>query len=1502
MSYLKYFYVVFTTVCVLSSHCIMADDQNLIANPSFEVVAQKSGEFLAPPWTNQGECVSIATDHAHSGKRAAKIEIKDLGTTTRWQNFKMPNIPISQQPYYFSAWVRTENVVQSPKATYHMARGTLFFQDANGQNIKDRHRDLFALQGTQEWTLCEKVFIPPPTARTATLALSLDLCTGTVWFDDITLRPLAASGDSAKKNEEEELKRLQLLQVGHVKLAPRPLGWTMQGEGPSWSSGEGHTGTHCLRISQTAFNEHSVWQLWRCDPVEFSGGPVRLVVWAKGANIKRVAPHKRSASVHIVWLDEKDRELGNAAISLPEGTFPWQRFEQQCTPPPDTRAFKLTVSLSYLTGDLWVDDLEVLDFEGRNILPNNSLEQPELRPQVVQEDVNLPEQYEIVKDTFPESATNIRISNDGNFTRNTRPVFLVATQEAYQTFPWTARLLGMDVIALNGIGPPNPTLIMKRRWGKLLLSFREDDYLETELRDVLSHGFAAYAAITEAGRDGDPLFRERPDLFVEGGHYFSYHDADPDGKRLRRNARLSLLQTTRRFPIFLYELFNEVHYMSYHPSELARFRSEMKEKYGDIARANAAWGTAYKNFDEIYPPTKRECDTRMTWREGWSVNLFVDWVKYTERRFGEICLEQRQIVKSADRNPNINITVQSYILGDYSSCGAYPVEKVKSEDVYGHEEYMLIFKQLEGAENEQEILRTLSFCLRADAVAAADRSKPVFNEEAGVCPGVKELTPDRILVDLHGEWRFVEDNKEEGVVKGYYKTSYDDSAWGAIKVPGLWGEQGYPTCTVGWYRKRFMVPEYRGQVYLDGSQLSDVAEIYLNGELVHKTKKWNESFCIEVGEKLQCGHENCLAIHIVNKYFMNKIYWGGIRERIRLTKIPSKPDPITPGQMRMYLWSSMYHNICATLFFNTFCPEGYDRSDTNPDHISPAALRAVPAVRQEINALGHILLPKPRRRAQVALLYTFESQRGRIPNDYKEWLAGPMVSALGVYYGGLFFSQIPVDVLLTKDVLGGIDPRYKVMIVAAAPRVHPGIVKPLHDFVQAGGTLIVGPGSMTVDDEFHGPLDCSGLLGPAGTKVYTLGKGKVCRISEEMGLRQARGVLASLVQAAGVRPELIVKGNAPFVEAHAFIGGNEQVWYLNNWGAGSPSVHVAPVYRFVEGATYKVLASESPNVPLAPLDGDGRMSGAHINQGLRFTLPSCKPIVVWIGRAKAAPPQTCLSPAHTKVLERTWSYAKHPVRVLIDAAKWQHVTRDKVPSAVALMEAQGVQVDGNAGEIGDSLTIITDRRESGNLSDYAAVIMLAPARPGYKTAEVDRLVRFVEEGGGLLVCGSFYRGPHNWYSNVGLNSLTSRFGVLLENDSICDPTHNAMNTPRFPLFTQFAQHEITRGVRSLQSKGMAALRIEDAKLKPLIVSDADSYRIVGRWEREEKTGLPAAVALERGKGRVVIMGDGQWLLPDYLCQADNARLMVNMITWLTSGRARHLDDIAIRAVLQQYEF
>ena len=51
-------------------------------------------------------------------------------------------------------------------------------------------------------------------------------------------------------------------------------------------------------------------------------------------------------------------------------------------------------------------------------------------------------------------------------------------------------------------------------------------------------------------------------------------------------------------------------------------------------------------------------------------------------------------------------------------------------------------------------------------------------------------------------------------------------------------------------------------------------------------------------------------------------------------------------------------------------------------------------------------------------------------------------------------------------------------------------------------------------------------------------------------------------------------------------------------------------------------------------------------------------------------------------------------------------------------------------------------------------------------------------------------------------------------------------------------------------------------------------------ERRAAPNAPVAVALEHGKGRVVVIGSDTWLRPDELELGDNKRLLVNILRWL----------------------
>jgi len=74
-----------TTSIPLWASLSAAEPENLVANPGFEVTAGAQPSALAPPWINQGEDVAVVDDQAHSGRRAARIQIRDRATLGGWQ-------------------------------------------------------------------------------------------------------------------------------------------------------------------------------------------------------------------------------------------------------------------------------------------------------------------------------------------------------------------------------------------------------------------------------------------------------------------------------------------------------------------------------------------------------------------------------------------------------------------------------------------------------------------------------------------------------------------------------------------------------------------------------------------------------------------------------------------------------------------------------------------------------------------------------------------------------------------------------------------------------------------------------------------------------------------------------------------------------------------------------------------------------------------------------------------------------------------------------------------------------------------------------------------------------------------------------------------------------------------------------------------------------------------------------------------------------------------------
>lgn len=149
------------------------------------------------------------------------------------------------------------------------------------------------------------------------------------------------------------------------------------------------------------------------------------------------------------------------------------------------------------------------------------------------------------------------------------------------------------------------------------------------------------------------------------------------------------------------------------------------------------------------------------------------------------------------------------------------------------------------------------------------------------------------IEDLNDFWRFnIGDNNK------WANPKYNDSDWDVVLVPSRWEDEGYNGYDgFAWYRKQFEVsPEFLDQrLYLSLGVVDDVAEIYINGNLVgvsgsfpptyetaYSTKIW-----LPLPEKiLNKNGANIIAVRVYDESGEGGIYTGDVG--IFMSELPLK--------------------------------------------------------------------------------------------------------------------------------------------------------------------------------------------------------------------------------------------------------------------------------------------------------------------------------------------------------------------------------------------------------------------------------------------------------------------------------------------------------------------------------------------------------------------------------------------------------------------------------------
>jgi hypothetical protein len=195
--------------------------------------------------------------------------------------------------------------------------------------------------------------------------------------------------------------------------------------------------------------------------------------------------------------------------------------------------------------------------------------------------------------------------------------------------------------------------------------------------------------------------------------------------------------------------------------------------------------------------------------------------------------------------------------------------------------------------------------------------------------------------------------------------------------------------------------------------------------------------------------------------------------------------------------------------------------------------------------------------------------------------------------------------------------------------------------------------------------------------------------------------------------------------------------------------------------------------------------------------------------------------------------------------------------------------------------------------------------PAFTAAEIEAVGAWVDGGGSLLLVAD-----HSPFGRAS-NAMAERFGVSMLDAHLKDENHHdpSLPGPFFLLFSRenglLGEHPITHGINRVVTFGGQALRVHSpAELLLRLSPDARIVRDLKQPAVTEPAGPDAAhaVALVRGKGRVVIIGEAAALTAQIITGdaakpfgvkelrfgmsrdgIDNKQFALNIVRWLARG-------------------
>ena len=163
--------------------------------------------------------------------------------------------------------------------------------------------------------------------------------------------------------------------------------------------------------------------------------------------------------------------------------------------------------------------------------------------------------------------------------------------------------------------------------------------------------------------------------------------------------------------------------------------------------------------------------------------------------------------------------------------------------------------------------------------------------------------------------------------------------------------------------------------------------------------------------------------------------------------------------------------------------------------------------------------------------------------------------------------------------------------------------------------------------------------------------------------------------------------------------------------------------------------------------------------------------------------------------------------------------------------------------------------------------------PVFTAAELAAIVEWVRAGGGLVVMAEH---EQDKYGN-NINELLAAFGVTVVNGTVVDPVSNFNQVAAWPKAEVVAAGEgVSAGVHAAVVYRAGTLAFDKSVEHQVLLQSSATA---------DPAGAPIGALVHAGNGRVAVFADSDLFGDDSIADADHARLLTNVVTWVAGSEA-----------------